>query len=521
MYCRKCGCKLEEGEKFCTNCGNQVVLLKPSKIQINKSNAGEYQKNHKRWSIKFGLLICIVFCVALAGGIYGVTHSGMTGKYRALVQDTSGKYGYIDQKCKEVIACQYDDARDFDECGLAAVAKETSNDGNKKWGIIDSAGKEIVPMVYDNISEYGFSDNGLISVAKTRHDGYEEIDEWGFVNQYGKEVIPCQYVSAMGDAFVWNKKGLVAVGQIAGIDNSGEYHFTYGVIDETGATVIPFEYSDISWILGESGVIAVQKYVGIDQYDLAEYSWGFVDMNNDVIIPFKYEGARSFADNGLALVVNKPDEEGETGKTGYINISGEAVIPCKYENYGCGDFLKNGLVVVRNLDGQAGYIDENEKVEIPFVYEYAFPFEADGNAIVSKITGKDEEGYDITQYGLIDEHGEEVLSCEYDWISRSNTGGYRYVERCINDNYKYGVVNERGKFITTIEYELVGIGKCKLTPNGYACLYSNCDLILLGKETGYHNKRIEYRCSYVDGKGKLVLQLPEQYINAGVFMKIS
>ncbi len=54
-----------------------------------------------------------------------------------------GRYGYVDKNNQIVVEHQYDDAKELNEYGFAAVKK----DG--KWGAIDKEGKEVVEPKYD------------------------------------------------------------------------------------------------------------------------------------------------------------------------------------------------------------------------------------------------------------------------------------------------------------------------------------------------------------------------------------
>lgn len=53
----------------------------------------------------------------------------------------NGNYGFIDKNGKEIIPCNYDVARNFNE-GLAAITL------NVKWGFIEKSGREVTPFNY-------------------------------------------------------------------------------------------------------------------------------------------------------------------------------------------------------------------------------------------------------------------------------------------------------------------------------------------------------------------------------------
>ena len=118
---------------------------------------------------------------------------------------------------------------------------------------------------------------------------------------------------------------------------------------------------------------------------------GFIDKSGNEVIPCTYDWVYSFSE-GLALV--KLD-----GKWGFIDKSGNEVVPCTYDNAGS---FSEGLAFVR-IDGKCGFIDKSGNVVIPCKYDYARSF-SEGLASV-KLDGK---------WGFIDKSGNEVIPFKYD-----------------------------------------------------------------------------------------------------------
>lgn len=134
----------------------------------------------------------------------------------------NGKYGYLNEKGQEVIACQYDNAGLFRN-GRTFVSK----DG--KWGIIDPKGKAVLPIEYDN--------SGFRSEAYIYHDGLALIEKdhrYGYCDMDGRPVIwPC-----FEGAYQFSE-GLapVKLGAWGYIDTTGEF-FIHPVFDVAS----PFEW---------------------------------------------------------------------------------------------------------------------------------------------------------------------------------------------------------------------------------------------------------------------------------------
>ena len=89
----------------------------------------------------------------------------------------------------------------------------------------------------------------------------------------------------------------------------------------------------------------------------ANKKWGFVDETGELVIPYKYEQASGFYE-GLAAVRVK-------GKWGYIDKSGEVVIPFKYT---IAASFSGELASVMKSNGKFGFIDKTGTVVLPIKY---------------------------------------------------------------------------------------------------------------------------------------------------------
>lgn len=84
------------------------------------------------------------------------------------IDSLTGKWGFIDEKGKEIIPLIYDDASDFED-GLAKVKI------NGKWGMINKNGQVVIPIKYDKIE--GKLDNyDLIEVKINGRKGYVDMN---------------------------------------------------------------------------------------------------------------------------------------------------------------------------------------------------------------------------------------------------------------------------------------------------------------------------------------------------------
>ena len=83
-------------------------------------------------------VLIAAFVLTLVTATYACAQWELQGKYSeglAIVVDSNGKYGFIDEDGKVVVPCKWELASDFSE-GQATVT-----DANGKWCTIDKTGK--------------------------------------------------------------------------------------------------------------------------------------------------------------------------------------------------------------------------------------------------------------------------------------------------------------------------------------------------------------------------------------------
>lgn len=97
---------------------------------------------------------------------------------------------------------------------------------------------------------------------------------------------------------------------------------------------------------------------------------GFINTSGEFVIPPKYQFAFPF-EEGRALVV-------ENGKYGFIDRTGKVVIAPVFKN---AHSFSNGLAAVQLISGKWGYINKDGKVAIDPKFSYALPF-SEGLAFV-------------------------------------------------------------------------------------------------------------------------------------------
>ena len=219
----------------------------------------------------------------------------------------------------------------------------------------------------------------------------------------------------------------------------------YGYIDRAGKEVIPCQYDDADRF--NIGLAAVSK----------DGKYGYIDRMGKEVIPFKYFHARSFFDNGLAVVSEHDDIYTKVITSGHvcfghrisglIDRTGKEIVPCKY--FYIGDFIE-GLAIVGGK-GEYGYkyglIDETGKEIVPCQYDEVYPFK-EGLAMVTK----------NLKSGYIDRTGKEIVPCQYDFAFSFSEGLARVENRNgiyiseIGPKYTKYYIDKTGKAVITHQY---------------------------------------------------------------------
>ena len=97
-----------------------------------------------------------------------------------------------------------------------------------------------------------------------------------------------------------------------------------------------------------------------------EVVWGYIKKNGKFAIEPRFESAYAFEKNGLACVKLN-------GKFGFINTSGEFVIPAQFDSFYQENFDESGVLPV-NVGGKWGYIDLTGTYLAEPQFDYAEPF---------------------------------------------------------------------------------------------------------------------------------------------------
>jgi hypothetical protein len=245
-----------------------------------------------------------------------------------------GKWGFIDEKGKEIIPLKYDDVTNFFQ-GVALVRQDSN------MGCINKVGVEIIPLKYDKISLE-------VNILNVMNEGL-----YGIFDLAGKELLPVEYLDVRlsqdsrtalvqtsnlnyGLLNLSTKKYIVAP-ELTSVDifNRGNNFFASknkqnAVYDFSGTLTIPFtKYNSMSAV--DSSIIIVSNGI----------QYGVCDLTEKFIIPF---GVYSEIHSGTCFLTKDSANESvynsivlnylqvcKEGKWGCLDIIGNTLIPTEYD----------------------------------------------------------------------------------------------------------------------------------------------------------------------------------------------
>ena len=280
----------------------------------------------------------------------------------------NGKYGLINKAGKEILPPQYNSISDY-ACGVMWLGTDEG------YVLINQDGKRVLPDTYENVFAFtasqdripvekdgkiGFFDTQGNYITNFEYDRVgrffegvapvlklnEEDEGWGLINTSGELIVPHLYRKLYPFQHGLGVASLV----------DANLHERYGVINTEGEVVIPFIYGLISGT-GAEGYFVARKYGELEaQQEMLTNKSVIIGHDGEVRATLDYHLWDEFSEG---LIVAEQD-----GKFGYVNTSGELVIPCEFE-WACP--FKEGLAWVKG-DEYYGFINRSGEFVIPPKY---------------------------------------------------------------------------------------------------------------------------------------------------------
>jgi WG containing repeat len=189
------------------------------------------------------------------------------------------------------------------------------------WALKKDEANPIIPYMYDWSSGFG-------ELYATVNKG----GKWGVIDTTGATVIPISY----DQIFSFNNANMAVV------SNNGKF----GMINKQGVIKIPLEYDYISPLISDINTFEAVK----------NEKWGVINTSNKVIVPFEYFiGKMQIEGTYIAITENK--------KASYFLPSGTLLT---MQNVVEVATLGRGYYKIRTKDGNVGVINDAQEIIMPF-----------------------------------------------------------------------------------------------------------------------------------------------------------
>lgn len=329
-----------------------------------------------------------------------------------------GKYGLIDLNGKELLPTEYDEI-----IGLNGIENSILIKKDDKYGLVNDTGSVIIEPNYKEIKNLG----------ETYREGYITIDEndkYGVIGATKMKLLDNKYdnieqvylsdyylVTENGERKVINSSGETILNsgfdQISSKTEDGFIYVSqglYGEINTTGEVQIEPTYQDLKQV--KKGVYIAKNN---DRY-------GIIDNEGNTMIPFDYtlitynKDAKLFiADdaNYNTTIINENYESKITGILAEINTTKSYIRmrvddEYKYYDLSCQEktnieVLEDNTLFLSKKDGKYGFVDKKGNVVVDYIYDDATEQNEYGFVAVKK-DGK---------WGAIDKDGKVVVELIY------------------------------------------------------------------------------------------------------------
>jgi len=185
-----------------------------------------------------------------------------------------------------------------------------------KWGYADREGHLVVSPQFDEADPFQ-EGKARVCIGKCSWFAAEvgEDSHWGFVDTNGKVIISPQYQFATQFS-----EGLAAVCS-GDCSNKPKQPRGFGYVDGNGKVAIPLQFGGAFTFSESLAAVCVGECAYLGEDDGYSGKWGFVNHSGQFVINPQYDDADSFQNGVAKITVGK----GKDKKFGYIDTSGKIV----------------------------------------------------------------------------------------------------------------------------------------------------------------------------------------------------
>ncbi|WP_317501127.1 WG repeat-containing protein [Flavobacterium sp. DG1-102-2] len=352
------------------------------------------------------ILLFIIISFSAKAQTFESAKENLKGKYQYIshpkngivtFREQNGKMGVMDSLCSITAPATFD----YTEINCnGAIEAGMKVKGIMKRGYIDKSGKILIPFIYDDV--YNACDSKLVVVGINNKKGAVDFSN--------NVKIPIEY-NYITDA---NKDMYIV-----------EKNKRYAVFDVEGKAITGFDFTDMErYYDGAAYVVLPDKSVTMIGLDGKQLFTALKGYNLDI-----YK-------SGIAKIRNT-----KTGLYGFIDKSGNFIIPCDYKDAEYGEEL-----VTLKKGSKWGLYTRGHKAITALRYEYIFPTEHNLYVVKDK------------NWGIIDASGNEIIPAIYKHIELHEKK-YFITE---NNDGKYGIFNLSGKNTIPFDYAFYRVWKQKV-----------------------------------------------------------
>lgn len=326
---------------------------------------------------------------------------------------TSATCGYIDATGKIIIPQQYRYAAPFYE-GRARVKA-----ANGKYGFLDTNGNMVIAARFDDAANFH---EGLARVTIAGKSGF--IDKKGAWRiqptiSEGPAALP-RGVDDFSD-------GLAFISEL-----DGRQGWINGWINTSGKLVLRAPSEAGNYWMSASGNFSdgLTVFVLNPKEGFAPNTYGYINKSGEIVIPAKFSDADPFK-KGLAAVAMG---NLQNWKWGYINTAGKMVIDFRFSYAGQ---FSEGLASV-GLSSKCGYIDKGGTIVIQPQYDTCGDF-AEGLAVIRQ----------GPKWGFIDKQGKIRIAPQF-----RDASSFRAGVAAVEFESGYGYIDKSGKLVARSKVQI-------------------------------------------------------------------
>lgn len=368
------------------------------------------------------------------------------------------KLGVINCEGYLVIPAEYDDFTIFNVD--KTWAKKAGN-----WSLINDHGKILSDQMSDVRTiqpEYDFiwvkknnlwgifSERSLQFTAKPQFEMFQVISEAASIVKTGDSL----GVISHDDGTFFIKQNVSNINKLNKTAFAFKQRGKWGVFDDEGAFWMKPDYDTIS--LANSKLLVVKK----------DSLYGLIDFKEKEVVPIKYAMISPF-NNGLAMIK-------QGGKYGFINQHGKIISPIAFDT--ASDF-RNGYSIVK-INGLYGIIDVTNKFSVKPEFEniisnsnqngaasfYGLKKEGKWSVVASRMEKISEDKFDSLCINDTTTFMRVLVNNKYRYynltrgnyelpLSFTDAQEFRNAMAIVNNEGKFGVINEKGLFLVPANYE--------------------------------------------------------------------